>query len=140
MTEENYWIGVFVNPLRKLGRILGIAAMAAGLPVFLLYIFGFSIKSSSEYGCVMRILEENRQVLSITGSPIQPGLFAWIKYYERGGMISQGTFFTYISGPRGSGTVDVGFYHAPIGSSLGIWFTSKGEEIEVFDGEYPCDE
>ncbi len=140
MKEENYWIGVFASPLKRLGRIIGIAALAAILPAILLYVFGFSIKTTSEYRCVMRIVEESGQVVSITGSPITPGWFAWIKYYESGGMLSQGTFFTSVSGPKGSGTVDAGFYRAPVGASLGVWFTSKNEEIEIFDGEYPCDD
>jgi hypothetical protein len=140
MTEGNYWIGVLVNPLKRLVRILGIAAGAAALPVLILYVFAFSMRTSSEYRCAMQILGRSRQVLSMIGAPISPGWIAWTKYYESGGMVSQGVFWTYITGPEGIATVDVGFYRAPVGDSLEIWFTWKGEEIEVYDGTYPCDD
>jgi hypothetical protein len=140
MSEEQYWIEIFRKPLKRLARIAGIAMAIGALPAILLYVFAFSIKTSDEYRCTLQILEENRQVLSITGSPIRPGWFAWTKYYESGGMVSQGVFWTYITGPDGSGTVDVGFYRAPVGDTLEIWFSANNDEIEVYNGVYPCDE
>jgi hypothetical protein len=128
------------NRGRNIKVVLGTALLVA-LPIaILLYVFGFSAKSSSEYKCVMRIAQESKQVISITGSPIKPGLFAWTKYYESGGATSQGAFFTSISGPQGDGTIDVSYYHSPAGDSLGIWFKSHNEQIEIYNGRYPCQE
>ncbi len=118
----------------------GTALLIAIPIIILLYIFGFSVKTTSEYNCVMHIAQESEQVVSVTGSPIKPGLFAWTKYSESGGATSQGAFFTSISGPKGDGTIDVSYYHSPTGDSLGIWFTSHNEEIQVYNGIYPCKE
>jgi hypothetical protein len=129
--EENHWKNAFKGTF--------FTAMLIAIPIIiLLYIFGFSIKTTSEYSCVMHIAEESEQVISVTGSPIKPGLFAWTKYSESGGATSQGAFFTSISGPQGDGTIDVSYYHSPTGDSLGIWFKSHNEEIEVYNGMYPC--
>lgn len=128
------------NRGRNIKAVFG-AALLAMLPVaILLYVFGFSAKTGSEYKCVMRIAEESQQVVSVTGSPIKPGLFAWTKYYESGGATSQGAFFTAISGPKGDGTIDAGYYHSPNGDSLGIWFKAHNEKIEIYNGKYPCQE
>ena len=116
-------------------------ALLVALPIaILLYVFGFSAKSSAEYKCVMRMAEENQQVISVTGSPIKPGLFAWTKYYESGGATSQGAFFTSISGSKGDATIDATYYHSPTGDSLGIRFTSRNGETEIYNGRYPCKE
>jgi hypothetical protein len=80
------------------------------------------------------------RLLTVTGAPVSPGLFAWTSYYESGGMLTQGTFSTYVSGPKGGGTIDANFYRAPIGATLWIGFSTKNEEIDRYDGEYPCDE
>jgi hypothetical protein len=140
MTEENYWINAIANPLKRAGRILGIAALAAILPGVLAYVFCFSIKSAPEYRCALGVLADSGQVASIAGSPLTPGLIAWTRFYESGGMLTQGAFTTHVSGPDGGGSVEVNFYRAPVGATLGVWFTSNGEEIVVYDGEYPCDE
>lgn len=128
------------NRGRSIKAVLGTALLVA-LPIaILLYVFGFSAKTGAEYKCVMRIVQESKQVTTITGAPIEPGLFAWTKYYESGGATSQGAFFTSISGPKGDGTIDAGYYHSPNGDSLGIWFKSHNEEIEIYNGKYPCPE
>ena len=128
------------NRGRNIKAVIGTALLVA-LPIaILLYVFGFSAKSGAEYKCVMRIAGESKQVAAVTGSPIKPGLFAWTKFSESGGVTSQGAFFTSISGPKGDGTIDASYYHSPTGDSLGIWFTSHNEEIEVYNGIYPCKE
>ena len=129
---------LFKATLRKWGRRLLIILAIAAFPLFMLWIFGFSIKSSEEYACVMQIAERNPQVLAVTGEPVKPDLFAWISYFESGGGLRQGNFSTGISGPLGSGTLQAQFYRTPVGQSLGIWFSSGGREIEIYNGNYPC--
>ena len=103
MSEDNYWTGAFVRPLTRIGRIIGIAVTVAILPAILIYVFCFSMKTTSEYRCALQVMKEDARVLASTGAPIQPGWIAWTKYYESGGMLTQGMFVTYVSGPDGGG-------------------------------------
>ncbi len=124
--------------LRALWRVVRTAALIAILPLVLLYIFGFSVKTSAEYDCVMQTTRQSRQVISVTGEPLTPGLFAWITYFESGGGLRQGQFYTTLSGPRGRGRIQAQFYRTPVGATLGIRFKTGGEDVEVYYGEYPC--
>jgi hypothetical protein len=124
--------------LRSGWRKIGSAALVAVVPLILVYVFGFSIKTSDEYDCVLQTAGQSTQVISVTGEPITPGLFAWTSYFESGGGLRQGQFYTTLSGPRGRGRIQAQFYRTPIGATLGIWFKTGGEEIEVYNGAYPC--
>jgi len=128
----------FRERLHALWRVVRTLALISAMPLFLLYIFGFSVKTSAEYDCVMQTVGRSRQVVAVTGEPPAPGLFAWITYFESGGGLRQGQFFTTLSGPRGRGRIQAQFYRTPVGSTLGIWFKTDGKEIEVYNGTYPC--
>lgn len=128
----------FTSALRGCGRTLGSFVMIMIIPLILLYIFGFSIKTSEEYACVLQLAERNPEVIGVTGEPVTPGLFAWISYFESGGGERQGAFSTALSGPHGKGRLKVQFYRTPIGASLGVWFKTSAGEIEVYNGAYPC--
>ena len=121
-----------------LRRILLFLILIAILPLILIYVFAFSNKTAPEYACAMRTAEQSRQVVSVTGEPIQRSLFAWTTYFESGGGLRQGSFITYLSGPHGGGTITVEFYRTLIGETLGVWFKTGGEEMEIHDGAYPC--
>jgi hypothetical protein len=124
--------------LRVLWRVLRTIVLIVILPLFLLYIFGFSVKTSAEYDCVIQMASQNARVVAVTGEPIKPGLFAWIVYFESGGGLRQGHFYTTISGPRSRGWIEADFYRTPLGATLGVWFKTGGEEMEVYNGAYPC--
>ncbi len=128
----------FQNTLRGCGRTFGFLTLLAIIPLILLYVFGFSIKTSEEYACVLQLAEHSAEVVEITGEPLTPGLFAWTSYYESGGGLRQGRFSTLISGPRGKGTLIAEFYRTPVGATLGLWLKTGGEEIAVYYGNYPC--
>jgi hypothetical protein len=119
-------------------RTVRTIALAAIVPLILLYVFGFSAKRTAEYDCVMQTASRSRQVVAVTGEPLTPGLFAWTTYFESGGGLRQGQFYTTLSGPRGRGRIQAQFYRTPVGSTLGIWFKAGGEELEVYNGAYPC--
>ena len=127
-----------LSALRGCGRRLASLALFAIVPLLLLYIFGFSIKTSEEYACVLDTAERSAQVIEITGEPVTPGLFAWTSYFESGGGERQGQFSTSLSGPRGKGRLQAQFYRTPVGATLGIWVKAGGEESEVYNGAYPC--
>ena len=139
MSADEYGNSITVQGrLRALWRLIRTIALSAILPLFLLYIFGFSIKTSAEYDCVMRTAGRSARVVAVTGDPTTPGLFAWITYFRSGSELRQGHFFTTLSGPRGRGWIKAKFYHTPVGASLGIWFKTGGEEVEIYNGAYPC--
>jgi len=124
--------------LRGCWHTLRTLALLAVVPLILLYIFGFAIKTSTEYDCVIQTVRQSASVIAITGEPITPGMFAWTVYFESGGGLRQGQFYTTISGPRGRGRIQAQFYRTPVGATLGIWFKAEGEELEVYNGAYPC--
>lgn len=113
-------------------------ALIAVVPLILLYVFGFSIKTTPEYDCVIHMVKSRERVVAVTGEPIAPGLFAWTSYFESGGGLRQGRFSTALSGPQGRATIQAEFYRTPIGATLGIWLKTGREEIEIYSGEYPC--
>jgi hypothetical protein len=124
--------------LKRLWKI-GVALVTGAIfPVFMLFIFGFSIKTTPEYACVMQMVESNRQVVNVTGEPVTPGFFAWTGFFESGGGVRQGSFSTRVSGPQGRVTIQAQFYRTPIGETLGIWLKVKGDELTLYNGDYPC--
>ena len=73
----------------------------------MIYIFGFSIKGSVMYTCAVDMAKKNAQVIQLIGTPIKADTFAWISNYESSGSDEEGHFSTQLSGPKGSGTLDV---------------------------------
>jgi hypothetical protein len=138
METDSYPAPTFQSTLRGCWRILGFLALLAIVPLILLYVFGFSIKTTEEYACVLDTAERSAQVIEVTGEPVKPGLFAWTSYFESGGGVRQGSFSTSLSGPRGEGRLKVQFYRTPIGATLGIWFKTSAGETVVYNGAYPC--
>ena len=129
------------RPTARAGRPsrLFLAIISGALvPILLLGVFGFSIKTTPEYDCAIRTAESNARVVALTGAPVTPGLFAWISYFESGGGLRQGRFSTALSGPQGRATLQVQFYRTPIGATLDIWIEAGKEEIEIYSGPYPC--
>lgn len=124
--------------VQRFGKFAWMLALFAIAPLIMLYVFGFSAKTTEEYTCALRMAEQNPEVALRIGEPITPGLFAWTSYFESGGGLRQGRFSTGISGPRGKGTLIVEFYRTPVGSSLGVWLKTGREEFEVYYGSYPC--
>lgn len=140
MEKDKDRLAGIVDFMKTYSRKVLIVGATLGLPILMLAIFGFSIKTTPEYDCAVSLVENSRAVTSLTGTPIQPGFFAWTRFFESGGFVRQGAFSTSISGPWGHGRIQVSFYRAPAGSTLGIWFLSSGDEMEVYNGAYPCDD
>lgn len=119
-------------------RILGSLALFAVVPLILLAVFGFAIKTTPEYDCVIRIAQSSAPVADAVGEPMTPGLFAWTTYFESGGGLRQGRFSTTLTGPRGSAKLVAEFYRTPLGATLGVWLKAGEGEIGVYNGTYPC--
>lgn len=126
------------SPLRSFGMLLGFGMLIAIVPLILLYVFGFSAKTTEEYACVLRTVERSEDIIVITGEPLKPGFFAWTSYFESSGGLRQGNFSTTLSGPRGRARIQAQFYRTPVGETLGIWLKKGREEITIYNGNYPC--
>ncbi len=137
-TEGDTSAPAFQGVLRRWWDILGTLALVTIVPLILLYVFGFSIKTTDEYACVLGIVEQSEDVVVVTGEPLTPGLFAWTSYFESGGGLRQGQFSTTVSGPKGRARIQAQFYRTPVGESLGIWLKKGREEITIYNGSYPC--
>ncbi len=138
MMNSDDFPGQRKNVLHRWWYVLLLAIAVAVIPLILLYVFGFSIKTSDEYDCAIRMAEQSAQVIAVTGEPITPGLFAWTRYFESGPGLRQGYFSTAVSGPRGRGTLYVHFYRTPIGASFDVWFESGRQRFSVYSGDYRC--
>jgi hypothetical protein len=105
---------------------------------FMIYIFGFSIKGSVMYTCAVDMAKKNAQVVQLIGTPIKADTFAWISNYESSGSDEQGHFSTQLSGPQGSGTLDVYGSHDRRSTDLDITFEADGETVQVYSGPAQC--
>ena len=106
---------------------------------FMLFVFGFSIKFSDAYDCIMQAVEQDPQVIRAIGEPVTPGFFAWTTSYEGGFGYSSGHFYTAVSGLRGRGRIEAAFQSDPIYDLLiSIRFKFQGEETEIYRGAYEC--
>lgn len=137
-TNDDQNSPTFQNTLRGCGRTFGSLVLFAIVPLILLCVFGFAIKTTPEYECVLRTVERNEDVIAITGEPVTPGLFAWTAYFESGGGLRQGSFSTTLSGPKGRARIQAQFYRTPVGETLGVWLKREREEITIYNGSYPC--
>ena len=137
-SEYNSALPTIRTAWRGCWTLLGTGMLFAIVPLILLYVFGFSIKTTEEYACVLRTVERSEDVIVVTGEPLTPGLFAWTSYFESGGGLRQGQFSTSVSGPKGRARIQAQFYRTPVGESLGIWLKKGREETTIYNGSYPC--
>jgi len=128
----------FLQSLKKVFKRAWYLPLTASAPLIMLFFFGFFMKTTDEYDCAIRILEQSPAVRREIGLPIEAGLFAWTSYFESGGAMRQGAFSTAISGPRGKGKVRVEFYRAPVGATLYVRLETREGETDVYNGPYVC--
>jgi hypothetical protein len=105
---------------------------------FMIYIFGFSIKDSVMYTCAVQLAQRNAEVIELIGTPIKADSFAWISNYESSGSDETGHFTTQLSGPEGSGTLDVYGSHDRRSTDLDITFDMGEESVQVHSGAAQC--
>jgi len=109
-----------------------------GFAGFMIYIFGFSIKSSVLYRCAVQLAQRNSQVINLIGAPITADTFAWISNYESSGDNETGQFTTQLSGPEGSGILSVDGSHDRRSTDLDITFAFASEFVQVHSGAAEC--
>ena len=118
-----------------LSSLLFFVAFAA----FMIFIFGFSIKGSVMYQCAVQKAESNAAVINLIGMPIKADQFAWITNYKSSGSHETGHFSTGLSGPKGSGTLDVSGSHDPGSTRLDVTFQAGGKTIRINSGSATCE-
>lgn len=135
------WLGI-VEPIANflLNRLW--------LPVFLLvllvfggfffFLFGFAIKWTDAYGCSMAEARRSPAVIAQLGEPISAGFFAWCFGYSQELSVTDTSFSTALTGPKGEGTLRVRWYNSPVGSSLQMVLDKDGSQHSVYRGPIPC--
>ncbi len=110
-----------------------------GFAGFMIFIFGFSIKSSVMYSCALQMARRNADVIKLIGTPIKADTFAWIDNYESSGSSETGRFNTQLSGPKGSGTLNVDGSHNSRSTRLDVTFETGNKTIQVSSGSAACE-
>ncbi len=105
---------------------------------FMLWVFGASIKGSVLYQCAVQKAQGNANVVKLIGTPIKADSFAWITNYSSSGARESGHFTTSLSGPKGSGLLDVTGTHDSRGTQLNITFASGEQTVRVNSGTAAC--
>lgn len=141
--------------LRRARPWLGIAEPIAGfllnrlwLPVSLLVLlvfggfffvlFGFAIKWTEAYACSIAEARRSPSVIAQLGEPVDPGFFAWSFGYSQQLSVTDTSFSTALTGPKGQGTLRVRWYNSPVGSSLQMVLDKDGSQHSVYSGSIPC--
>ncbi len=105
---------------------------------FMVFIFGFSIKNSVLYKCAVQKAQGNADVVRLIGTPIKADTFAWISDYQSSGSNESAHFTTQLTGPKGSGTLDVSGSHNSRSTDLDVTFESGGRTIQINSGSAKC--
>jgi|GEM_PF-2484719 len=105
---------------------------------FFLGIFGLSAKLTEAYSCSLSVARRSPVVVAELGEPVEPGFFAWLYGYSQEGSVTDTSFRTSLAGPKGEGTMRVGWYRSPVGSSLWIELEKGGRKQVVYSGTIPC--
>src|SRR5687767_64074 len=119
------WIPVFLLVLLVFGG-------------FFFVLFGFAIKWTDAYACSIAEARRSPVVISQLGEPINTGFFAWSFGYSQDLSVTNTSFSTALTGPKGEGTLRVRWYNSPIGSSLQMVLEKDGSQQSVYSGPIPC--
>ena len=141
--------------LRRSRPWMGVAEPIAGfllnrlwLPLFLVVmlmfcgfffvLFGFAIKWTEAYACSIAEAQRSPVVISQLGEPINAGFFAWSFGYSQELSVTDTSYSTALTGPKGEGTLRVRWYKSPVGSSLQMVLEKDGSQHSIYSGPVPC--
>lgn len=122
---------------KRLWALLAVAVPFAFVGLFV-YIFGLHTKGTDAYACSLSEARRSPVVIAELGEPVEAGFFAWSGSYIQEGSVTDASFRTTLTGPKGEGTLRVRWYNSPVGSSLHMKLEKDGRTHAVFDGPIPC--
>src|SRR5688572_12060789 len=93
---------------------------------FFFVLFGFAIKWTDAYACSIAEARRSPAVISQLGEPIDAGFFAWSFGYSQELSVTDTSYSTELTGPKGEGTLRVRWYNSPVGSSLQMVLDKDG--------------
>ena len=120
-----------------MAKFIVLVAVVAFVGLFV-YIFGFYVKGTDAYECALTEARRNPAVIAELGEPIEAGTFAWTPSYAQEGSVTDASFSTTLSGPKGKGWLSVRWYNSPVGSSMRLDFEKGGMTSTVYGGTIPC--
>ena len=118
--------------------LLAVAVVLLPFVGLFVYIFGLHIKGTDAYACSLAEARRSPLVVAQLGEPIEAGFFAWTRGYSREMSVTDASFSTTLTGPKGSGTLRTRWYSSPIGSSLRLELEKDGQTHVVYSGVIPC--
>jgi hypothetical protein len=102
------------------------------------FIFGVFIKWTDAYTCSMTEARRSPAVVAELGEPIGAGFFAWTFGYSKRGSVTDTSFRTTLTGPKGEGMLRAQWYNSPVGSSLRMELEKDGKKQVIYSGVVPC--
>ena len=105
---------------------------------FFFVLFGFAIKWTEAYACSIAEARRSPAVIAQLGEPINTGFFAWSFGYSHELSVTDTSYSTALTGPKGEGTLRVRWYKSPVGSSLQMVLEKDGSQHSVYSGPIPC--
>jgi len=85
-----------------------------------------------------RAARNSADVVKSIGAPITADTFAWISNYQSSGSNETAHFTTKLTGPKGSGTLDVSGDRTRANLTLDVFFAFGGQDIVVHQGKITC--
>ena len=135
---QRRWLTTLVAPFiwrPGLTLLLMVLMCVASIVVFL---SGVAIKWTDAYACSLAEARRNPDVIAELGEPIDAGFFAWSFGYSQQGSVTDTSFHTTLTGPKGEGTLRAQWYRSPVGSSLRMALEKDGQMRQVYGGSIPC--
>jgi hypothetical protein len=132
------WLRTLALPFLKRPGLTLLLVLLLCFGGFLAVIFGVAIKWTDVYACSLAEARRSPVVIAELGEPTEAGFFAWTYGYSQQGSVTDASFRTTLSGPKGEGTLRVQWYRSPLGSSLRMELEKDGKRQLVYSGAVPC--
>lgn len=131
-------VGALAAPLFKRPGLTLTLVVVLAFGGFFFFLFGMGIKWTEAYACALSEARRSPVVRAELGEPVRAGFFAWSFGYSQELSVTDTSFRTTLAGPQGAGTLRVGWYKSPVGSSLSMELERDGRTLPVYSGPIPC--
>jgi len=98
----------------------------------------FGSKSTEEFKCAMTEINTNKEAIELLGTPIEDGYFV-MPNIEISGPIRRVNFSVPVSGPKGSGSLQVISFRDGFNSQFMMTLKIDGDIKPLHRGSYPCE-
>lgn len=133
------------TPMRSRKGIYLLVAFLVLLPIGIFVLVGgglasayfIGVKATDEYECAMKALRSNSDAKRLLGEPMEPSFLA-TGVVSINGRNRNVTFSTTVTGPKGSGELNVVSVRESLDSDFLMSLNRDGDRTSIHSGEYPC--